>query len=507
MPPAATVGRLHGLLSSTESFNNSGFMFLAALLHASRHASGEHGAAYDKYPCCMRFAMSLNVWLCERAGARPEVRARNREALYALSSAFERCAGKRARRSGATGISKPEALLDPAAPAEPPGGAGAPGAGDVEPGVGARAPSGKVSSSAGTRHAVAARPAPPEFTLRPLDSRLVHAKRLRPAAAEAPELASSAGGAEAAVLPPRSSRQERKAGGGAVGPLSGGAAAKAVLGSKRKAAGTEGSGSGAVVCGSTHETAAEQGGAPAVGRDAGDAAAAMPLETLDLGASAAPVVAILKLGKKKRRALAKAGGAAEAADAAAGTASTGGAGGATPSAQSGSGRGKPAAGGSATPALQALCSEGGAEAPAAVVETPAGTEGAGGSASGGAAAAAAAAAACKKRVKFALSRNLAHSFGAPAPPPAVRTPPGAQPKGSALKHAAGGPAGGSPVIIFRRSKKPMGSAPGRLGGGGSGVPGVGLGQSRLGLQPGATVRRLAARSPKSLPRAQAAQFF
>ncbi|CAI7777753.1 unnamed protein product [Closterium sp. NIES-53] len=39
----------------------------------------------------------------------------------------------------------------------------------------------------------------------------------------------------------------------------------------------------------------------------------------------------------------------------------------------------------------------------------------------------------KKKVKFVLSRNLEMAKGGPVPPPAVRTPPASQPKGSALK--------------------------------------------------------------------------
>ena len=62
------------------------------------------------------------------AGAREEVRARNREALYALSRTFERCAGKRARRRRRRGAPHATGLLDPAAHAEPLSDAGAPGA-------------------------------------------------------------------------------------------------------------------------------------------------------------------------------------------------------------------------------------------------------------------------------------------------------------------------------------------------------------------------------------------
>ena len=438
------------------------------------------------------------------SGAREEVRARNREALYALSRTFERCAGKRARRSGAAERPIPPALLDPAAPAEPPSDACAPGAAVAEPDAGRCAPEGEAPPSAGAGHAAAAQSAAHEFTLRPLDSRLVHARRLGQAAAAAPDLAPStaagepaAGEAQAAALPHRARPQRRRADAGAAGPLSGGTAGKAVLGSKRKAAGAHGEAVTSGVGRAAREAQAEQATALAGGRDARAAAATLPVETPDEGAGGAPVAATPKLSKKKRRAQAKAAVAAGAAGAAAGTALTGGAGGA-PGAHNELACGSPAEGGGApaspAPDAEAPRNASGAEAPAAEAETPETMKGAAGLAGGGVTAAAAAAAACKKRVKFALSRNLAHTFGAPAPPPAVRTPPGAQPKGSALKHGAEG-------------SRVLGSAPGRLGGGGAGAPGAGSGQSRLGGKPGGTARRLAARSPKSLPRAQAAQFF
>ena len=437
------------------------------------------------------------------------MRARNREALYSLSRTFERCAGKRARRSGAAERPVPQASSDPAAPAERLSDAGAPGTAGAEPDAGGRARDGKALPCASNGHATAAQPAAHEFTLRPLDSRLEHAKRLGQAAAEAPDLAPSAvagepaaGGAEAAVLPPKVRPQRRKADAGAAGPLAGGAAGKAVLGSKRKAAAADGAGGEAVVSGpsgAAREAEADEASTLAGGRDAGAAALALPMDALalDEGAGGAPAAAAPKPGKKKRRAQAKADAAAGAAGGAATTALTGGAGDGSLAARSGPARAEPVMASSAAPASPSAHDESGAKAPAAEAETPEDMVRAAGSAGGGAtaAAAAAAAAACKKRVKFALSRNLAHSFGAPAPPPAVRTPPGAQPKGSALKHGAEG------------SRVFLGSAPGRLDGGSAGAFEAGSGQSRLGVKPGGTPRRLAARSPKSLPRAQAAQFF
>ena len=440
------------------------------------------------------------------------MRARNREALYALSRTFERCAGKRARRSGAAERPMRQGLLNPAAPAEPLSDAGAPGTAGAEPDAGRRAPKGEAPPLPGDGQVVDAQRALHEFTLRPLDLRLVHAKQV---AAEAPDLAPSAavgqpaagevaGEAEAAVLPPKARPQRRRVDSGVAGPSTGGAAGKAVRWSKRKAAGADGAAGEAAasgVGGAAREAEAEQASAPAGGRDADAAALTSPTEALDEGAGGRPVAPAPKAGKKKRRAQAKAGGAAGAAGAAAGTALTGGAGGApgvhcepacaTPA------KGDGAAPASPAPGAAAPRNASGAEAPAAEAETPEGMKGAAGLASSGATAASAAAAS-KKRVKFALSRNLAHTFGAPAPPPAVRTPPGAQPKGSALKHGAEG---------SRVLSRVAGSAPGRLGGGGAGAPGARPGQSRLGGKPGGTVRRMAARSPKSLPRAQAAQFF
>ena len=67
------------------------------------------------------------------------------------------------------------------------------------------------------------------------------------------------------------------------------------------------------------------------------------------------------------------------------------------------------------------------------------------------------------QVKFALKKNLYFTKGGPIPPPGLRTPPTAQPKGSALK------------------------------------------QSSL-LQPAGQQPRTP-KSPKSMPRAKAAMFF
>ena len=44
-----------------------------------------------------------------------------------------------------------------------------------------------------------------------------------------------------------------------------------------------------------------------------------------------------------------------------------------------------------------------------------------------------AAAAGKKRVQWSLKSNLVHAAGGPVPPATVRNPPGARPRGSALK--------------------------------------------------------------------------
>jgi len=478
-------------------------------------------------------------WRCGEvvagAGARAGVRARNREALYTLSRAFERRGGKRARRGdGAAadpalaaaagsdpaphgGPSEAAELAQPGAnsgraakTALEPDAAEAAGAGaaacEAASGAGAAqpaAPSGAVGAG-GERGAAAdacdgAAPAP----------RKAKGRKRREEAAQGAAGAAPAGSGASDVPESKPGRKRKGAPARVRGVdghlevvLAAGSRDAAAAKAKRKhvSASVPGSAGAAQASGAPAQAAATQLGEPASGERgaaSADGAASLPAPSqIALGeraASAKPASGAAaplrdESGKKKKKR--KSG---QAAVPAAGAAQAGG----TPAGpalikkrmkrgtvEKASAGAMPGAGG-----VQ------GADGAMVACRTAPAARAAG---SGGAEAAAAAAAAAQtKRVKFALSRNLAHSFGGQVPPADVRTPPGAQPKGSALKAGAAAGSGKG----FRRL-----SAPGRLGG--PDAEKRSKGQSRLGAgSGGSAVRRLAARSPKAIPRAQAAQFF
>lgn len=453
------------------------------------------------------------------------MRARNREALYTLSRTFERCGGKRARRGGdAVGASTLETMdkpLDPAASeaaartdassAEAPDqvvtvsgtlGAGCLDAnaiavknlGDDEASAAPVAAGAKKKRRAGDErgicpYAAGAAAAAPAVKL--------GKKRKASAAADSSADASvsvvdTAAARKAEPVP----KQEdgRAAGCAADAALANGGAAlglKAKAGKKRKA-GMEGGAAQAGSSVSGWRTAGPPKSALAIARGSGAAAApedpdpAAGREVLLHVPASAP-----KAAKAMKSAVARKQAAAGQAPASAAGERTGG----MPNGL----RAVPAV----CPAAEAASAATPASAtPAAGVHivaqrAAAATAPAAGKRAGKAvpAASAEAAASAKKHVKFALSRNLAHAFGAPVPPADVRTPPSSQPKGSALK------------CMGAAHLSPGGSAPGRLGGRGAGKGVAGAGQSRLGGRAASAVRRLAARSPKAIPRAQAAQFF